>query len=116
VRRDSGKEWVLQVHHDDGAAKNHIGLEPCSDAREDVGGASAGLSTGQLLSHDGKLIQGAYAVCVTQGNLSESAGASARTTRRGRRPWRVRTLLAWEPVDLGSDQPPYWTDLPWEGE
>jgi hypothetical protein len=53
---------------------------------------------------DRKLFPGADAVCVAQGNTFEGANASARTTRRGRRPWHARTLLVREPGDLGSDQ------------
>ena len=42
-----------------------------------------------------------------QGNTSGRVIASARTTRRGRRHWHVRTLFAREPGDLGFDQPLY---------
>jgi hypothetical protein len=41
VRRETGKEFVVQVHFDEGVAI-HIGPEPCADAREGVGEASAG--------------------------------------------------------------------------
>jgi hypothetical protein len=91
----------VQVHCDEGIA-NHIGPEPCAGIREDVGEASAGVRTGQPLSHDRKLISGADAVCVVEGNTSERVIASARMTRRGRRTWHVRTLLVWEPGDLLS--------------
>ena len=97
----------MQVHCDEGVA-NHIGPEPCAVIREDAGEASVGVRAGQPLSRDRKLFPGAYAVCVAEGNMSERAIASARMTRRGRRPWHVRTLLAREPGDLGSDQPRYY--------
>lgn len=91
----------MQVHCDEGIA-NHVGPEPCAGTREDVGEASAGVRAGQPLSHDRKLIPGADAVCVAEGNTSERAIASARMTRRGRRIWHVRTLLVREPGDLQS--------------
>ena len=74
----------MQVHYDEGIA-NHIGPEPCAGIREDVGEASVGERTGQPLSRDRKLIPGADAVCVAEGNMSKSANASAWATRRGRR-------------------------------
>src|ERR1019366_7477950 len=74
---------VVQVHYDEGIA-NRIGPEPCAGIREDVGEASAGERAGQPLSRDRKLIPGADAVCVAEGNMSKSANASAWATRRGR--------------------------------
>jgi hypothetical protein len=47
---------------------------------------------------------GADAVHMAEGNTSRRVIASARTTRRGQRPWHVRTLLAREPGDLASDR------------
>ena len=93
----------MQVHYDEGIA-NHIGPEPCAGVREDVGEASAGERAGQLLSRDRKLILGADAVCVAEGNTSACVTASARATRRGRRTWHARTLLAREPGDLQLDR------------
>jgi hypothetical protein len=58
-------------------------------------------------SHDSLLIPGADAVPMAEGNTSERANASAWMIRRGRRTWHVRTLLAREPGDLGSDQLQY---------
>ena len=95
----------MQVHYDEGVAI-HIGPEPCAGIREGVGEASVGERAGQPLSRDRKLIPGADAVCVAEGNMSRSAIASARPTRRGRRTWHVRTLLVREPGDLGSGQRP----------
>ena len=96
----------MQVHYDEGVA-NHIGPEPCAGNRKDVGEASAGERAGQPLSRDRKLIPGADAVCVAEGNMSECVPASTRATRRGRRTWHARTLFAREPGDLGFDQPQY---------
>ncbi len=81
----------MQVHYDEGIA-NHIGPEPCAGIREDVGEASARERAGQPLSRDRKLILGADAVCVAEGNMSKSASASAWVTRRGRRTWHVCML------------------------
>jgi hypothetical protein len=58
-------------------------------------------------SRDRNAIPGAHAVPEAEGNMSERVIASAQMTRRGRRPWHVRTLLVREPGDLGSDQPQY---------
>src|SRR6266851_7884412 len=69
------------------------------DIREGVGEASAGVRAGQPLSRDRKPFPGVDAVCVAEGNTSECAIASARATRRGRRTWHARTLLAREPGD-----------------
>ena len=96
----------MQVHYDEGVA-NHIGPEPCAGVREDVGEASVGERAGQPLSRDRKLIPGADAVCVVEGNTSECAIASTRTARRGRRTWHARTLLAREPGDLRVGRRPH---------
>ena len=93
----------MQVPCDEGIA-NHIGPEPCAGIREDAGEASAGERAGQPLSRDRKLIPGADAVCVAEGNTSECVNASTWTTRRGRRTWHARMLLAREPGDPTSDQ------------
>ena len=92
----------MQVPYDEGIA-NHIGPEPCAGIREDVGEASAGERAGQPLSRDRKLIPGADAVCVVEGNMSKSANASTWATRRGRRTWHARMLLGREPGDPTSD-------------
>jgi hypothetical protein len=49
-------------------------------------------------------IPGADAVQIAEGNTSRRVIASARTTRRGQRPWHVRTLAAREPGDLAIDR------------
>ena len=91
-------------------------LEPCAGIREDVGEASAGGRAGQPSSRDRKVIPGADAVCVAEGHMTECVNASTRATRRGRRTWHARTLLARDPGDLGSDQPQYWAGPHREGE
>ena len=106
----------MQVHYDEGIA-NHIGPEPCAGFREDVGEASVGERAGQPLSRDRKLIPGADAVCVAEGNMSKSANASAWATRRGRRTWHARKLFVREPGDLRIGHRPLGLDGPrWEGE
>ena len=103
MRRETGKEQVVQVHYDEGVAI-HIGPEPCAGIREGVGEASAGERAGQPLSRDRKLILGADAVCVAEGNMSKSANASTWATWRGRRTWHARTLPVREPGGLTVDQ------------
>jgi hypothetical protein len=93
----------VQVHYDEGVAI-HIGPEPCAGVREDVGEASVGERAGQPLSHDRVAILGADAVQLAEGNTEGCVSASILTTRRGLRPWHVRTLLVREPGDLSSDQ------------
>ena len=105
----------MQVLYDEGIA-NRIGPKPCAGIREGVGEASAGVRTGQPLSRDRKQVPSADAVCVAEGKMSECANASAQGTRRGRRPWHVRTLLVREPGDLESDQLRYWAGPHREGE
>ena len=89
----------MQVLYDEGVA-NHIGPKPCAGVREDVGEASAGERAGQPLSRDRKLIPGADAVCVAEGDMLRRASASVWAARRGRRTWHARTLLVREPEDL----------------
>jgi hypothetical protein len=93
----------VQVHYDEGVAI-HIGPEPCAGVRGDVGEASVGERAGQPLSHDRVAILGADAVQLAEGNTEGCVSASILTTRRGLRPWHVRTLLVREPGDLSSDQ------------
>ena len=93
----------MQVHRGEGIA-NHIGPEPCAGIREDVGEASAGERIGQPLSHERVDIPGADAVDTAEGNMTERVIASALSTRRGLRPWHVRTLFTRETGDLHSDR------------
>ena len=97
----------MKVHCDEGLA-THIGPEPCAGVCEDVGEASAGEHIGQSSSRENVVIPGADAVHSSEGNMDGCASASARPTRRGLRPWHVRTLLAREPGDLWIDLPPVW--------
>ena len=101
----------MQVHYDEGIA-NRIDPEPCAGIREDVGEASAGGRAGQPLSRDRKLVPGADAVCVAEGDTSESVNASARVARRGRRTWHARKLFAREPGDLRIGHRPHGSDGP----
>ena len=89
----------MQVHYDEGVA-NHIGPEPCVDARERVGEASAGENVGQALSRENRLIPGADALREAEGNMRGRATASANSARRGRRPWHAKTLFVQELGDL----------------
>jgi hypothetical protein len=82
----------------------HIGPEPCAAVREDIGEASAGESIGQPLNHESLIIPDADTVPNVEGNMDGRDIASAWTIRRGRRPWHVQTLLAWEPGDLTVDR------------
>lgn len=93
----------MQVHCNEGVAIR-IGPKPCGFIREDEVEASAGVRAGQPLSHDIVLIPGADAVHRAEGNISWHVIASAVGTRRGRRTWHARTLLAREPGDLQSDR------------
>lgn len=93
----------MQVRCDEGVA-NHVGPEPCTGVREDTGEASVGERAGQPLSRERYFIPGADAVQTAEGNMVGRANASARTTRRGHRPWHARTLLAREPGDLRTSR------------
>ena len=80
---------------------NHTGPESCVMHREVYGEALTGESVGQPLSRESfKLVQGADAVSVVEGNTDGHALASARTALRGLRPWHAETLFAREPGDL----------------
>ncbi len=91
----------MEVHCDEGIAI-HIGPEPCVHARESMGEASAGERIGQPLSRE--RIQTRMPTLFTGRKARRTAHviASARTIRRGRRPWHVRTLLVREPGDPRS--------------
>ena len=94
---------MVQVHREEGVA-THLGPESCVRIREDVNEASTGERTGQPLSRETSIPLGADAFQIVEGNTDGRANASARTTRRGRRLWHVRTLPGREPGDLASDQ------------
>jgi hypothetical protein len=86
----------VRVHCDEGVAI-HIGPEPCVVAREGRDEASVGESIGQPLSLENYNIRDADAVPTVEGNMDGRDKASARTARRGLRPWHVRKLLVREP-------------------
>jgi hypothetical protein len=104
VRRETGEEQVVKVHSDEGIA-SHIGPESCAGAREDTGEALTGERTGQPLSREIAFILGADSVINEEGKTTGRVSASVPPTRRGRRPWHVRTLLVREPGDLQPDHP-----------
>jgi len=89
----------VRVRHDEGVA-THIGPEPCAGTREGAGEASAGEGIGQPLSRERSCVPGADAFQIAEGDADGCVSASARTARRGRRPWHVQTLLGWEPGGL----------------
>ena len=101
----------MQVLCDEGIAI-HIGPEPCAGVREGVGEASAGGRAGQPLSRDRKLVPGADAVCVAEGDMFRRDSASVWMARRGRRTWHARTLLVREPGDLRVGHRPHGSDGP----
>jgi hypothetical protein len=105
----------VQVPDNKGIA-NHVVPESCVSDREVRREALTGVRIGQPLSRDRNAVPGAHAVPLAEGNTSWRVIASAPTTRRGRRPWHVRTLLVREPGDLGFDQPPYRAGPHREGE
>jgi hypothetical protein len=92
----------VRVRHDEGVAI-HIDPEPCADAREDIGEASAGACTGQPLSRENWIYPDADALDNAEGNTGGSAIASLRSIRRGRRTWHVQTLFEREPGGLRLD-------------
>jgi hypothetical protein len=92
----------VKVRRNEGLA-THIDPKPCAGIREDAGEASAGERTGQPLSRESVLTQGADAVSVAEGNMAGHVSASVRSTLRGLRPWHIRKLLVREPGDLQFD-------------
>ena len=83
---------------------NHVVPESCVVHREVQREALTGVRAGQPLSRVRKFGPGADAVRSAEGNTHGRAIASARATRRGRRPWHARTLLVREPGDLQFDR------------
>ena len=83
----------MRVHYGEGVAIR-IGPEPCAGIREGDGEASVGERIGQPWSRKSKTVPGADVVRITEGNMDGGVSASARPTRRGRRPWHVWTLFA----------------------
>ena len=89
----------MKVHCDEGVAIRG-GPVSCVGVREGVGEASVGERIGQPLSRETVINPGADVVHLTEGKIGGRVIASARRTRRGLRPWHVRTLLVREPGDL----------------
>ena len=80
---------------------NQTGPESCVAHREVRDEALTGEPAGQPLSRESnKLVQGADAVGLAEGNTDRRDSASAWMTLRGLRPWHVGTFLAREPGDL----------------
>ena len=93
----------MKVRHDKGVT-THIGPESCVGIREGVGEALAGDHIGQPNEPRKHLVLGADAVMKAEGNTDGRVSVSARTARRGRRPWHVWTLLVRELGDLTVGQ------------
>lgn len=74
MRRETGKEQMVKVRHDEGVA-NRIGPEPCVGAREGVGEASAGEHTGQPSSRESYISR---ALTALSSRKAKRAGASPR--------------------------------------
>jgi hypothetical protein len=92
----------VQVHCDEGVAI-HIDPESCAGGREAAREALTGVRIGQPSSRERS--NPGRRRCLGSGRQHGRARyASARTARRGRRPWHVRTLLAREPGDLTRDR------------
>jgi hypothetical protein len=80
---------------------NHTGPESCVAHREVRDEALTGEPAGQPWSRESnKLVQGADAVRLAEGDTDRRDSASAWMTLRGLRPWHVGTLFAREPGDL----------------
>jgi hypothetical protein len=112
VRRETGKEQVVKVHYNEGVAIR-IGPEPCAGAREGIGEASGRGMRRPAIEPRKTLFSGADAVLLAEGNTDGRVSASARTARRGRRPWHVQTLLVREPGYLTVGQQQRCSVLSW---
>ena len=97
---DCAKSKMVKVHNSKGIA-NQTGPESCVAHREVRDEALTGEPAGQPLSRESfKLVQGADAVSVAEGNMDRRDSASACSTLRGLRTWHAGTLFAREPGDL----------------
>jgi len=97
----------VQVHYGEGVA-NRTGPESCAAYREVCCEALTGERTGQPLSRETVINPVADVVHLTEGKIGGRVIASTRRTRRGLRPWHVRTLLVREPGDLWIGHRPCW--------
>ena len=86
---------------------NHVVPESCAAHREVRREALTGVRIGQPSSRDRSLSRVPTQLHRRKATWTSAFCASARPTRRGRRTWHVRTLLAREPGDLGFDQSQY---------
>jgi hypothetical protein len=90
----------VKVLNSEGIA-SHAGPESCVAHCEMRDEALTGEPAGQPLSREiFKLVQGADAVSVPEGNTDRPDSASACSALRGLRPWHVGTLFARELGDL----------------
>jgi hypothetical protein len=89
----------VKVPHSEEVA-NHAVLESCVWYPRGAGEALTEVRIGQPLSREINVILGAHAFVAVEGYTMGRDIASALSTRRGRRPWHVRTLLEREPGDL----------------
>jgi len=93
----------VRVRYDEGLA-THIGPKPCGRVREGTREASAGEQARPAIEPR-KSDRPGCRRCYDGGRQHGRARqASARTARRGHRPWHAWTLLAREPGDLRPDQ------------
>jgi hypothetical protein len=79
---ETGREWGVQVRHDEGVAI-HIGPEPRVGTRADADDAPAGERTGQPLSRENLSNPGADAFRTTEGNKGNMGGRPARVGKAG---------------------------------
>lgn len=92
---------MVEVHYVEGVAI-HNDPEPCRYVREGSREASVGECIGQVIEPRKGGVPGADAVRSVEGKTDGRDIASARTARRGQRPWHVQTLFVREPGDLVS--------------
>ena len=96
----NGHPYRYKVSNRKGIANQSV-PELCVAHREVRDEALTGEPAGQPSSRESfKLVQGADAVSVVEGNMDRRDRASACSTLRGLRPWHVGTLCAREPGDL----------------
>ena len=94
----------MKVPNDEEIA-NHIVPESCAAYREVRREALTGVHIGQQLSREMDKPRVLTPCLWRKATRLCAINASAQSTRRGHRTWHVCTLLAWEPGDLGFDQP-----------
>lgn len=89
----------MKVPYGEGVA-SHTGLESCAAHREVCGEALTKVCTGQPLSRESTLFQGADDVSKCGRQHAPARYASVDVALRGQRPWHVQKLLEREPGDL----------------